>query len=271
MRQKPILLIDGDILIYRICCSKEKETFWPATEGYSSDVFTLHSDPNECMAAVVDTIEKLKEDFEAEKVLVMLSGDREKNFRKEILLSYKAQRKNMRLPLALGYVKEKIKEHYKVVQEERLEADDLLAIFATAPKDSLRIIISIDKDFETVPGANIHNTNKDAKGVYRTISPEVAEHNFLKQVLTGDRADNYLGLPNIGPVTADKILDAYDSKHKDKEGEPRSKLQRALDAYLKAGFGEEYFIQQARCAHLLRYNEYDFNTKTITPWALQTE
>lgn len=247
------LLIDADILTYKICTACEVETFWGADQ-YGSDLITLHSKPKECMDKVKEEIDNLKKRFDTDDVILVFSS-RTGYFREDFMPDYKHHRKPVRPPLALGYVKEECKKIYPSMQEDRLEADDVLSLLATEPCDNIiRIIVSVDKDFKSVP-CNLYNAMSDSSKKYETISKDEAYEHFLMQVLTGDAADGYKGLPNCGPVTAAKILA--------KEG---NKWDNVVEEFKKKGYNEEYILVQARCAHLLQHGDYDWSTKEIKLW-----
>jgi len=63
-------------------------------------------------------------------------------------------------------------------------------------------ICSIDKDLDQIPGWH-YNFVKQIK--YK-ITPEEGLKHFYTQLLTGDRIDNIMGVPGVGPKTAEKIL-----------------------------------------------------------------
>ena len=86
-----------------------------------------------------------------------------------------------------------------VVELDGYEADDALGMNQT--KDT--IICSIDKDLDMIPG-NHYNFVKD---IHYEVNEDEAIRNFYKQMLTGDRVDNIIGIRGIGPVKASKLLD----------------------------------------------------------------
>ena len=92
------LLIDGDILIYKIATLNEEPTHWG--EG----LWTLHCDENICKAEVDRQIDELLDNLKADKYIVALTD--KKNFRKDILPSYKDNRKQKRKPLALPFLRQ---------------------------------------------------------------------------------------------------------------------------------------------------------------------
>ena len=122
------------------------------------------------------------------------------------------------------------------------------------------VICTIDKDLGTVPGLHF-NFNSPNTGVYE-ISQTVADYNFLTQTLTGDSTDSYPGCRGIGPVKAERIL-------QDMDRAPWPLLygwHRVVEAYMKAGPNENVALTQARCARILRGNEYDFENHQEIPW-----
>ena len=137
------LLIDGDILIYKIATQNEEPTHW------GDGLWTLHCDEKICKAEVDKQIQELLDNLEADKFIIALTD--KKNFRKDILPSYKDNRKQKRKPLALPFLRQYCIEKYEAVIMDSLEADDVLGILATEPSNEERIIVSIDKDLYQIP------------------------------------------------------------------------------------------------------------------------
>ena len=80
------LLIDGDILIYKIATMNEVDTHW------GNGLWTLHCDENICKTQVDSTIDDLLEDLQADDYVIALTD--KTNFRKDVLPSYKDNRKS---------------------------------------------------------------------------------------------------------------------------------------------------------------------------------
>tara|TARA_R110001606_G_scaffold206938_1_gene354671 strand:+ start:28 stop:465 length:438 start_codon:yes stop_codon:yes gene_type:complete len=117
------------------------------------------------------------------------------------------------------------------------EADDLCGIWATNyGKDA--IVVSIDKDMLQIPCSH-YNPNK------RTMT-EVGEFEglrfFYTQILTGDKADNIVGLYGIGPVKATRMLAECTT-----EAEMYEECLRAYNGE------EDRVIENARLLWLRRY------------------
>ena len=73
MRQ---LLIDGDIVLYKVAMANEVETHW------GDGLWTLHSDEKVCQVQVDDVISNLLTELEADDYIVCLTDAI--NFRKDI-------------------------------------------------------------------------------------------------------------------------------------------------------------------------------------------
>jgi 5'-3' exonuclease len=142
-----------------------------------------------------------------------------------------------------------------------LEADDVISILATDKKmDEETIIVSIDKDFKSVPGI-YYDFNKDET---HHVSEEDADRYHLIQTLMGDATDGYSGVPRLGPIGAEKILE--------KDGYT---WETVTACYEKAGLTENDALMNAWMARLLQADNYCFRTNTIkklwTPRNYQTK
>ena len=244
------LLVDGDIVAYKISYSCEEAIHW------GDDMWTLHSDAEEGRIQVDIYLENLKQELEAKNITVFLSDSQ--NFRKEFFPEYKANRKNVRKPLILKAMREHLIKEWGALVEEKLEADDYIGIEATVDDSNYdRVIVSIDKDFKTVP-CYLYNPDKSDEGVLK-ISKWEADRNHLHQTLTGDSSDNYSGCPKIGPKTADKLFAGKEEQFE--------LWEAVLKQFDKAELSDSHALTQARVARLLRTGEYDFNTKKIKLWS----
>jgi len=241
------LLIDGDILIYKVAVQNEVPTHW------GDGLWTLHCDENICKAGVDNKIQELKENLKADKIVIALTD--KNNFRKDILPSYKDNRKSKRKPLALPLLREHCIEKYKAIVKEGLEADDVLGILATTPSNDEKIIVSIDKDLLQIPT----KISKDGETTIE-VSEKEADYWFMMQTLTGDSTDGYSGCPQVGVKTAQKILG-------DHINVPLLDLwMRVLAAYAKVGYSTAEVLQQARVAKILRNNDYNKETGEVKLW-----
>lgn len=177
-------LIDGDILVYRI--------------GFASQ------DANDKLA-----IARMAE-FVEELVMIPEIGDYQgyltgsNNYRNEIAKTapYKGNRTGEK-PIHYDLLRQYLATAwgFEVVQDE--EADDAIGIAAYGFEDTEDyMIMSIDKDLDMLRGWH-YNFLKNTKYYVEEYDGIV---NFYKQILTGDRVDNIVGLKGIGPKKAEKIL-----------------------------------------------------------------
>jgi 5'-3' exonuclease len=250
--KKKKLLIDGDILIYKIATQNEVDTHW------GDGIWTLHCDEKTCKAEVDATIEDLGSNFEADDYIVALTD--KNNFRKDVLPSYKDNRKQRRKPMVLNALRDYVMEKHNGVIYKNLEADDVLGILATEPQtDELRIIVSIDKDMKQIPNANV---SKDGQ-TYEHIPEKLANYWFMIQTLAGDATDGYTGLPKVGVKTAEKLIMKYTNV-------PLLDLWKiVVGIYKDKGFTEKEALQQARVAHILRHGEYNKKTGKVKLWQIK--
>ena len=249
MIRKKVLLIDGDILLYKIAMNNEVETHW------GDGLWTLHSDANMCKADVDLVIEDLGSSLEADDYVVALTDS--KNFRKDVLPTYKDNRKDKRKPLALKELREYVIKKHKGVVWDNLEADDVMGIMATEPTEEERIVVTIDKDLKTVPC----NLSSDGLNVER-IPERLADYWFMIQTLTGDKVDGYDGVEGIGIKTAEKLIKKYTNV-------PLLDLWKIVKKiYVDKGYTEAEALQQARVARILRHGEYNKKTGKVKLWTI---
>ena len=192
-------LIDSDLIAYRIsfACKDESETHAK---------YSLNNYVNDILVRGVD---KAYPDCFADQWKLYLTGDN--NFRVSIAKTavYKGNRLAPK-PQHLPALRKHLVDEWGAVVIEGQEADDAVAIHATELGYNNSVITSVDKDLDQIPGWH-YNFVKD---VAYHITPEEGMYRFYKQILTGDSADNIIGLKGIGPVKADKILDECDTEVK---------------------------------------------------------
>lgn len=218
-----VALVDGDILTYR------------------ASIASQDASQKDC----ADNLDKLMGYCLEETVGFALEGNYQvfltgsSNFRYEIAKShpYKGNRKDKEKPIHLSFARQYLTEEWGAVTIEEAEADDAIATAAVENADE-SVIVSVDKDFNTVPVWK-YNFVTDT---WRYDTEWTALKYFYGQVLTGDSADNIVGLYRVGPKTADKIL--ADCKTE----------QDLYETCLKAYDGDvDRVIENARLLHLQRY------------------
>ena len=191
------LLVDGDILLFTICRTTEDKTDFGdiQCESFSEE------DTIKLLNSGLDSIAK-QTGYTREEIVFCMTDD--ENFRKEFFPTYKQNRKDVKKPLGLKFIREFLKENaeeYQLALMGGLEADDVMGIYGSADPLTMSIY-SQDKDLFTIPCRQWCFKKK------KFITPEPIESTrFLyTQVLTGDVVDGYGGLKGIGKVKANKAL-----------------------------------------------------------------
>jgi len=160
--------------------------------------------------AMLDTI---LQDTGASSYELWLTGDN--NFRYKVYPEYKANRIGAYRPKWEKAVKEHLTRKWNANWSEGCEADDMCGIRSGQVMQE-HIIAHLDKDLNMLPGnhynwaiSRLGKVIREAKTYYVTL--EEANRFFWKQLLTGDTTDNIKGVPGIGPVKADGILNGAKS------------------------------------------------------------
>lgn len=245
---KRTIIVDGDIVAYKSAIQSEVDTHW------GNGFWTLHAEETQGKYLVASEIEDLKEKLNADKVIVTLTD--KNNFRKDVLPTYKDNRKQKRKPILLSPLRKFLIDEYQAVIYPNLEADDVMGILATKPsKGERKIICSIDKDLRQIPG---HLYDGES------LTKQTKKHCdwwHMVQTLTGDAVDGFSGCPSIGKVTAQKILS-------DKNMPLKKMWELVVKTYEKHGLFEHDAFQQARVAKILRHGDYNLKTGEVTQWQI---
>lgn len=187
-------------------------------------------------------------------ILLCFSCSSRKYFRHDIYPEYKGNRRDLEKPPALSAVIEYLKSEYRYLEYAGLEADDVMGINAGNPKLVNPVIVSIDKDMQTIPG-KFFNPDKMRRPLKQNLG--MADLLMFKQAITGDSTDNYKGIPGVGTKKADLIL----------ERAQRVSLWRDIEqAFLDAKLTSEYAITMVRLARILRFEDYNFDTGEVRLW-----
>jgi 5'-3' exonuclease len=226
MSDKGKVLIDGDIIAYRAAFSTQDKSPREAerkTEELISYVI------NECVGIPFAS----PSDYQ-----VYLTGSG--NFRYDIAKShdYKGNRKDTEKPLHLYLTREYLTKNYGAITSSGEEADDLISKAAAALNYHC-VVASIDKDMLQIPCWHYNF----GRGEWSVVEPFQGTKFFYTQILTGDRADNIIGINGIGPVKAEKLLSECKTE------------ENLWEAVVKAYNGDkERVIENARLLWLRRYD-----------------
>lgn len=185
-----MLLIDADIVVYRIGFASQEDPV----------EFALHS----VDAFVFDVLLRYPEtDY-----TLYLTG--KGNYREHLAQTakYKGNRDGKEKPVHYQAIRDHLADQWRAVVIDGMEADDAIAMKHTELGHS-SIICSIDKDFDQLPGKHYNFV----KQVEYEVGEEQATRFLYEQILTGDTADNIIGLRGIGPVKARKILEDCETEY----------------------------------------------------------
>ena len=183
-----MILLDADVIAYRSAAACENESVTQACSTASSLVSDalLHCD---------------YEDFYYDRWQLYLTG--KNNYRMEIAktVPYKGNRTAQK-PQHLPSVRDYLVAEWGAVVVDGEEADDAIAIAASANLAG-SVIVSVDKDFLQVP-THFYDF---VKRQHHFITPLEGLKSFYRQMLTGDKADNIMGVRGIGKVKSAALID----------------------------------------------------------------
>ena len=239
------LLFDADIIAFKAAAATEQPINW------GDGIWTLHGYEQDVIDHAMSYMQSVADKLDTQDVLLFLTGAN--NWRKDILPSYKSNRKDTRKPLMLPFIRQFMVDSLGAIIVDTFEADDLLGIEATSTDDC--IIVSEDKDLKTIP-AMVYNPQKDDEPV---LIPEfTAAWNHMFQTLTGDSTDGYSGCPKVGPVAAKKILQDID--------QVEDLWPAVVAAFKKQNLSEEVALQQAQVARICHASDFNNETGKVIPW-----
>jgi DNA polymerase I len=253
MSNKRIALVDADGILYAAALGGET-----TCEGEQLQLLDSGYVYKDCLKRIERAIEWTG----ADQAFVCLSA--RTVFRKDILPSYKAQRKATPRPLLLDELRAMMSElsPHKVMLVDNLEADDVCGIASgnlqAAGKDP--VVVSPDKDMRTIPGKLLVPPRKGLKPKIETITLDMADRFHMFQTLTGDVTDNYVGCPGVGPAKAEKLLAIFD------DACPIERWEAIVAEYERKGLTEEDALVQARVSRILRNTDWDTKKKEVKLW-----
>lgn len=219
------VLVDGDIVAYRAAFATQDQS------------------PEDAVAKVNELMEFI---IEATIDIPFASSDDyntyltgKGNFRFDIAKShgYKGNRRETEKPVYLYHCREHMINNYNAIVSQDEEADDLISK-AAASLDYHCVVASIDKDMLQLPCWHFNFGRNE----WSKVSEDEGNKFFYTQILTGDRADNIVGLHGIGPKKAEKLLQNCNTK------------EELWDAVVKAYDGDtDRVLENARLLWLRRY------------------
>lgn len=225
------LLIDGDILVYRMGYAVQDENDVPEPEHHARYL-------------IKKLITSLLKKFKTTKFKLYLTSDDHSNFRFKIAktLPYKGNRDKKinpnapDKPVLYNEIRAYMVEKWFAEVIHDIEADDAMSIEQMKhlnDPEIKTIIVTIDKDLDMVPGWHYNfledrlyeskdpgeltlkrttYLDKDGKEKKKTKLLGTGIKWFYAQMLLGDKADNIPGIKGCGPVAAHKVLEGVDSE-----------------------------------------------------------
>jgi len=261
-----LAIIDGDVLAYYACEARWKKKA-KIEEGISYIQldengeripleFTKEEDREYLEESWLNFQEKLQELLETvycEDYLMAVKGDF--NYRNLLLPSYKMNRhkdpnkQNRFVPT----LRKLAVAGDLAIAAHGMEADDLMRIWAEECRINGvdYIICSIDKDLRCIPGKHYLMHHKEVI----TVTEKQAIRHYYCQLLKGDPTDNVLGVPRVGEVKAEKILNACVNEEEYQEA--------VVEQYMIAYDGDWYeqLLVNGRMIHIMRHHNDYFDPK----------
>jgi DNA polymerase-1 len=217
-----VILIDGDMLVYRVGFACDEESEKVAIQTMANYISELISD--------------LSEHYDNHKLYLTGSS----NFRNEVAVSqpYKGGRPS-RKPVHKDLLREYMLDAWKAELSDNMEADDCIAIKSTELEHK-SIICSLDKDFLQIPTKIYDYTKK----IMKEVDERSATEWLYRQALMGDRVDNIAGVNGIGPKKAEKALEDWTTE--------RELYERCLKLYEDNELNADRLYESLQLLYLLR-------------------
>ena len=252
------LLIDADMLLFRIMTGAEIEVF------PEPDVVCRWMPLDQVRIQWGEKIDEMRELLHADYYHFCWTGS--SAFRRRLLPEYKQNRAGKLKPIGWKPMKAELLQEEASIQHDEIEADDWIGILASNPDwtKGEPIIVSGDKDLDQIMGYHHWPWNETPNWI---ITEDQAIRQFYTQALTGDSTDNIKGCPGVGPVKAKKLVDTMDLfDEEDCWNIVRASYRAAYD---KAGITDdpvEAALLNARLVRVLRKEDYDIEERKVTLW-----
>lgn len=283
-----LILIDGDILVWRAACAVE-ERHWVviSQEDVPLKFFASKKEAQkwaegnlypcklqqgraaepvshalQITKSMVKNIVKAIEDKYIDDqicVEIYLSSDDKSNFRYAAAktVPYKSTRPEGK-PIHYAAVRDYLVSTYEAEVVSGEEADDAIGKRATEgfADEVTVVIVSTDKDLNMIPG----NHYNFVKTQFYTVSEFTAMKNFYLQMLTGDTTDTIPGLYGIGTKKAAKILQEFDHDNQEEgsieEMEALCHMHnKVVRTYFDHGKDMDYFYEMEQLLWIRRWND----------------
>jgi hypothetical protein len=257
-------LIDADTLAYTTCLEIEwQEELLPRemysdkewkeivqTPGYVAEEHCIYrTDFDDLLKTAIMRVEEIRHHTSTKDVELYFSSG--KTFRHKLCDTYKGNRKTMRYPEGLEWLKNELIKHYNGKVLDEVEADDMVVYLKRTNPDKY-VLCAIDKDvLNSVPGKHFDYYYKRMHFV------EIDEQTTIKwayiQCLMGDPSDNVAGLRGIGKKRAEKALAECAT--------PCEYWEKVVGMYIDRGHSIEDAIETMRLVHMHQISVQDGKIK----------
>lgn len=236
-----LLIVDIESYIYKSL------TACKFLHEINKGIYTEAYNVNKAIEFLEDNLNRLMDTLQADSCELVI-GDTH-NFRKDLNPNYKANRPSK--PPIYDVVLHRVKQEFKPISLKNLEGDDTCRILYEDDSfypNTEKIIVSIDKDFFSVP-CKFYRDLLNNKLI--DIDEDTAQYNQNKQIIMGDTSDNYKGIPGYGEVKATKFLEF---SREEKE---------IVKLFENNGLTKDDYIMNYNMCHIIGIDDYDFNTGRV--------
>ena len=236
-----LLIVDIESYIYKSI------TACKFLHEISKGIYTEAYDTNNAVKFLEDNLNRLMDTLQANNCELVI-GDKN-NFRKVINPDYKSNRPSK--PPIYEVILNVVKAKFKPISLQNLEADDTCRILYEDKNfnpNLEKIIVSIDKDFFTVPCKFFRDLPNNG---LIDIDIDTAQYNLYKQIITGDKDDHYEGIPGYGEVKAKKFLE-FSRDEKD-----------VIKLFEENNLTKEDYYRNKYMAQLISISQYNFKTGEV--------
>jgi DNA polymerase-1 len=287
-KNNKIALVDADTVAFaaavsceyseivdKSLCTDEEWLLIENDPGYDEEAGVLYGiNIDEAVTSCINKLNVILENTGCKDFYLHFTAGRDSFRYTRIAKEYKANRlvdsqgANTRAPFGLYQIKQELCRRYplKTKMWYECEADDAVWWLGNKYPDKY-IVCAVDKD---VLGATVHEAfNYYTRAGYthpksgneiqpidmKFVTAEEPEKFWYKQCLTGDAGDGIIGLSNIGPAKANKILVGCKSE--------LDMWDAVVEAYEKAG---KSMLDALLNMRMVRLDQYNPETNVLTLW-----
>lgn len=238
-----LLIVDIESYLYKSITAAKKLH----QDNIHKNIYYEAYDINKSILFLEDNLNRLMDKLQASDCELVI-GDKN-NFRKVINPDYKSNRPSK--PPIYEVILNVVNVKFKPISLQNLEADDTCRILYEDKSfypNLEKVIVSIDKDFFTVPCKFFRDLPNNE---LIDIDIDTAQYNLYKQIITGDKDDHYEGIPGYGEVKAKKFLE-FSRDEKD-----------VIKLFEENSLTKDDYFRNKYMAQLISISQYNFNTGEV--------